>query len=152
MDRVTDRTIPGSTEHIEVDVVDGHGQLLATNTFQPGEHILRLHGEVVDQPSKFSVQIGPGEHIDIPADVRAEQPLDRYRWRFLNHSCEPNAAFDGLNLVAIRTIRASDQITFDYDTTEYDMSTPFDCHCESTNCRGVVRGARWHQDQAGAEG
>ena len=114
--------------------------------------ILRLEGEIVESPSRFSVQIGPGQHVEVPAEVQVKQPLDRYRWRWRNHSCEPNAKFENPNLVAIREIKASEQIAFDYNTTEYDLATPFECHCKSDGCCGLVRGNRWQQDQAAAEG
>jgi hypothetical protein len=149
---VTNRSIDAAAEHIAVDHVDGEHRLVATKDFGIGDHILQLEGEIVGIPSKFSVQVGPDQHLDLPAEARAAQPMDRYRWRFLNHSCAPNAAFDARRLVAIRAIKASEQITFDYNTTEYDLSSPFECHCGSDDCVGVVRGSRWQHGQARAEG
>jgi hypothetical protein len=32
-------------------------------------------------------------------------------------------------------------VTFDYNTTESSMASPFDCHCGSALCVGLVRGA-----------
>lgn len=34
--------------------------------------------------------------------------------RFLNHSSEPNGEMDGLELYALRDIKADEEITFDY--------------------------------------
>ena len=152
MHEMTDHSIDETTESTAVDCVDGHGRLVATRDFEIEDHILRLEGEIVEYPSRFSVQIGPDQHLEVPAAVQVKQPLDRYRWRFLNHSCEPNAKFDNRNLVAIREIKASEQITFDYNTTEYDLATPFECQCKSDGCCGLVRGNRWQQDRARAEG
>jgi hypothetical protein len=152
MHEMTDHSIDATTECTAVGYVDGHCQLVATRDFEIEDHILLLEGEIVECPSRFSVQIGPGQHVEVPAEMQVKQPLDRYRWRFLNHSCAPNAKFDNRNLVAIREIKASEQITFDYNTTEYDLATPFECHCKSDGCCGLVRGNRWQQDQAGAEG
>jgi hypothetical protein len=149
---MTKRPIDADTEFTEVDHVDGQYRLLATKHFEIGDHILRLEGDIVGSPSKYSVQLGPGRHLEVPAEVQVAQPLDRYRWRFLNHSCEPNAAFADRNLTAIRRIEASEQITFDYNTTEYDLSSPFECHCGSESCCGVVRGYRWQRRQASIEG
>ena len=151
MDEMTNHSIESTTECIAVDYVDGHYRLVATKDFEIGGHILLLKGEIVESPSRFSVQIGPGQHVEVPAEVQVEQSLDRCRWRFLNHSCEPNAKVDNRNLMAIRRIKASEQITFDYNTTEYDLSSPFECHCESDSCCGLVRGYRWQQDPASAE-
>lgn len=152
MQRMTNHSIDQATESIEAKFVAGHYCLMATKNFEAGAHILRLVGEIVETPSRFSVQIGPDQHMEVPEEAQVEQPLDRYRWRFLNHSCEPNAEFVGLDLVAIRQIKASEQITFDYNSTEYDLSSPFECHCESDNCCGLVRGYRWQDERASAEG
>jgi len=152
MPEMTDQSIDESAECTEADHVDGQYRLVATKDFKIDEYILRLRGKIIDAPTQFSVQIGPEQHMEVPAFVHQEQPLDRYRWRFLNHSCEPNAKFENRNLRAVRPIKATEQITFDYNTTEYDLSTPFDCHCGSDNCCGVVRGHGWQQDQARAEG
>ena len=152
MPEMGDHSIDETTECTAGEYVDGHHRLVATRDFEIEDHILRLRGEIIEYPSRFSVQIGPGQHMEVPADVQVKQPLDRYRWRFLNHSCEPNAKFENRNLVTIREIKASEQITFDYNTTEYDLATPFECHCKSDSCCGLVRGFRWQQDQASAEG
>ena len=152
MPEMKDHSIEETAEFTAVEYANGHHRLVATREFGIADHILHLRGVIVDCPSKYSVQIGPDQHVEVPAEVRVEQPLDRYRWRFLNHSCEPNAKFENRKLVAIREIKASEEITFDYNTTEYDLATPFECHCKSDGCCGVVRGYRWQQDQAGAEG
>ena len=152
MPEMSDHPTDEAAEYTAAEYVDGHHQLVATKNFEVGDPILLLRGEISGQPSRFSVQLGPDQHMEVPADVRVEQPLDRYRWRFLNHSCEPNAKFDNRSLIAIRNIAASAQITFDYNTTEYDLASPFECHCESDNCYGVVRGYRWQEGQAAAEG
>lgn len=62
----------------------------------------------------------------------------------INHSCEPNVGFTGqIGLIAMRDIKAGEELNFDYamcDGTEYDE---FDCYCESKNCRGKVKGSDW---------
>ena len=148
----TDHPTEVAAEAIAVVRVDGHHGLVATRRFGVGDLILILEGEVVDRPSRFSVQIGPNRHVEVPAEVKLAGSLDRYRWRFLNHSCEPNAAFDDRRLVALRRIEGAEQITFDYNTTEYDLASPFECHCGSPDCCGVVRGSRWTEGRASAEG
>ena len=61
-----------------------------------------------------------------------------------NHSCEPNAGFTGqVGVVAMRDIKAGEEINFDYamcDSTPYDE---FTCYCGSENCRGSVKGTDW---------
>lgn len=42
--------------------------------------------------------------------------------RFLNHSNQPNAVFDGFELFALRDIEADEEITFDYGEDTEDFS------------------------------
>jgi SET domain-containing protein len=58
--------------------------------------------------------------------------------RYANHSCRPNAESHHLNgkiiLRAIKTIRPSDEITYDYGTDYYrNVITPRGCKC--VKCR-----------------
>ena len=69
---------------------------------------------------------------------------------FLNHSCEPNCYIDwqNLNLVALRDIQIDEELSFDYNTTGYDLinmveNCSFKCNCGSKNCIGEVRGFRY---------
>jgi hypothetical protein len=66
--------------------------------------------------------------------------MARFPWRFLNHGCEPNTRIVGLNVVALRAIQPGEEFTFDYNTTEASMEWPFDCHCRSARCHGMIRG------------
>ncbi len=61
-------------------------------------------------------------------------------WKPLNHSCDPNAWLDGLDLVARRPIRSGEQITVEYATFCNEIMKDFACACGSANCRGIVRG------------
>ncbi|HOG29462.1 MAG TPA: SET domain-containing protein-lysine N-methyltransferase, partial [Vicinamibacterales bacterium] len=63
-------------------------------------------------------------------------------WAPQNHSCNPNTAFSGLNLVALRDIRAGEELTVDYGTFYDGRMTPFDCACGSPSCRGRIVGGR----------
>ena len=46
-------------------------------------------------------------------------------------------------MLAERDIAAGEAITFNYNTTEYELAEPFRCHCDSALCVGLVRGARY---------
>lgn len=100
-----------------------------------GSVIFALDGEVVAAAGRHTIQIDAARHLD---------PGDR-DWRLTNHACEPNAHADltaGV-LRARRDIAPGEQVTFDYDTTEWDMAAPFACVCGAANCRGEVRGFRY---------
>ena len=115
--------------------VAGAHRLVALHTLAAGQRILTIDGQETAQPSRHSVQVGPALHV-----APLQGSLDVGFWRYLNHSCAPNAWLRGRELIALRDIRAREDVTFDYDTTEWDMAEPFACHCGSATCRGLVRG------------
>lgn len=118
-------------------------QVTATQGIAAGEAILAIDGAVVAQPSRWSIQVGEAEHVELPAPLPLADELDCHPWRFLNHACAPNAMLCGRTLVARRAIAKGDEVTFDYTTTEYEMACPFLCGCGAPDCLGVVRGFRW---------
>jgi D-alanine-D-alanine ligase len=65
---------------------------------------------------------------------------DPKEWKPINHSCDPNAWLEGLNLVARRDIVQGEQITMDYATFCGELMEEFVCNCGSAQCRGVIRG------------
>jgi hypothetical protein len=127
---------------VAVARVHGNYHLVATEAIQVGERILRIEGEFSAVPSRYSVQVDTDLHVEVPAEASLELVLDRYFWRFLNHSCSPTAILRGRDVIARRRIKPWDEVTFDYDSTEYDMAEPFQCRCGSPQCRGTIRGYR----------
>ncbi len=77
----------------------------------------------------------------ISDQVFALWDTDPSEWAPQNHSCSPNTAYDGLNVVAIRAIAAGEELTLDYAQLTNAESEPFDCHCGAANCRGRIVGA-----------
>jgi len=65
---------------------------------------------------------------------------DPEQWKPINHSCDPNAWLDGLNLTARRRIAVGEQITMDYGTFCNESLESFACTCGAAECRGVIRG------------
>jgi SET domain-containing protein len=63
---------------------------------------------------------------------------------FINHSCEPNCEadeFDGhVWILALRDIRAGEELTYDYNLYDGDDSDPAPCHCGAARCRGTMYG------------
>lgn len=121
-----------------------HGRrLLATRSFRRGAVVLELQGVLCHRPDRYSVQLGPHEHLRPPHDADLDD--HRYLWRYLNHSCRPNACFEGRQLRAMVGIDEGSEITFDYESTEETMAEPFQCHCG--HCGGrVIRG--WRHNMA----
>jgi len=102
-----------------------------------GEVILEFTGPVIDfaetkrrGPKEcMAIQIGPDRYLDTrPPGV------------LVNHSCNPNAGIrQDRCLVALRTIRAGQEIRYDYSTTMEEHSFTMECRCGSPVCRKVVR-------------
>lgn len=61
-------------------------------------------------------------------------------WKPINHSCDPNAWLDGLDMVARRNIAVGEQITVDYATFCGETMEAFTCSCGAAECRGIIRG------------
>ncbi len=137
--RPSTKTVLRARRSLSIDVSTEHRCLRASAPFAAGDIILVLEGLLSATPSRYSVQVGPNLHV-VPAPGIPEESV-RAAWRFLNHSCRPNAAFDGPVLVALTALEAGDEITFDYNTTEATMAEPFACRCGHCDGR-MIRGHR----------
>lgn len=122
--------------------IDGIYRAVARQNIPAGELVLLINGTLVDRPSRWTIQIGARRHITA-RDLPLKEMLRRYPWRFTNHSCDPNSCVVGRRLVALRDIRAGEEISFNYNTTEYELAEPFSCHCGSPRCAGTIRGFRY---------
>ncbi|MFM9908310.1 MAG: SET domain-containing protein-lysine N-methyltransferase [Chitinophagaceae bacterium] len=61
-------------------------------------------------------------------------------WAPQNHSCKPNTVCNGLNVVALRSIKKGDELTLDYAVFLDEHMESFVCRCEAENCRGLISG------------
>lgn len=107
--------------------------------FPPGVLVMAGFGRVtLRQTKKLSMQIGPGRHF-VPT---------KWSGRYWNHSCNPNTYVetrsDGFpNLVALRTIRRGDEITFAYWMSELSwcaeaLESTIGCQCDERVCKGRI--------------
>jgi hypothetical protein len=100
-----------------------------------------------------TVQVSETQHIELNCD-----------FLYVNHSCEPSLEFhvvpdseepvievrvaarnldkdnDGNN--STRGIKAGDELTFFYPSTEWEMEQPFQCGCGTASCKGLISGAK----------
>ncbi|HVV26168.1 MAG TPA: SET domain-containing methyltransferase [Candidatus Saccharimonadales bacterium] len=68
--------------------------------------------------------------------------------RSINHSCEPNLGVrnndcNGYDFIALRDIKAGEELTWDYETTEYEVLWFKECTCGSKRCRHQIRGFKF---------
>jgi SET domain-containing protein len=68
----------------------------------------------------------------------------RHPANFINHSCEPNAGYDGeKTIVTLRRIWPGEEIRMDYGTYSFSFDHEFTCACGAWGCRGKVRRDDW---------
>jgi hypothetical protein len=86
------------------------------------------------------IQIAEGFHL-VALDEAEYEPV----MLFINHSCEPNVGFAGnVVLVAMRDIRAGEELTTDYALFD-DHDQTMECRCGTPSCRGTVSGRDWQR-------
>ena len=132
-----------------------HGRgVFATRTIRKGTRIIEYRGDrtswdvALERPPSdpdnphhtFFFETSDGMVID--ANVRGNAA------RWINHSCDANCESceddDGRVFIeARRTIRAGDEITYDYRLSLEGRITKriraaYACHCGATKCRGVL--------------
>jgi len=115
--------------------------LFATQSFRPGEVIAEFSaGTIAAEPTYLTVQVGVGKHITLQPEFL----------QYINHSCDPNVFFNTttLQVVALKEIRAEDEMTFFYPSTEWKMTQWFSCYCGSAHCLGKIKGAAFLSREA----
>ena len=118
----------------DVRTNNGFAGVFAAKAIRQGERVFSVEGPTQDIPSRYSIQVGRDRHI--------EAGPDNPPWKYLNHSCNPNLALDAdaRAFYALREIDAGEELRFNYLTTEWDMATPFECHCGAPECARRVAG------------
>ncbi len=61
-------------------------------------------------------------------------------WKPINHSCNPDAWLENMDLVARRFIASGEQITIDYATFCHATMEEFECACGAPECRHIITG------------
>ncbi|OQR89230.1 hypothetical protein THRCLA_09844 [Thraustotheca clavata] len=119
----------------------GYSSCIAAVNIKVGDVIGTTIGTVYPTPTRFTIQMSLEKHVEIFGGMQ-----------YANHHCSPNASFimsetePEVTLVAIKPITKGDHITFDYNTTEWDMDEKFVCNCGDAACRGHIQGAKHMHD------
>lgn len=129
-----------SPSRVAIATRSGQHALIANADIGRGEMVVAVTGVEVAMPTRYTLQVGARLHVEAQQD--GDGPDGYPVWRFMNHGCEPNVVLRGRTFVAMRFVPAGEELTFDYDSTEWDMASPFRCHCSSPFCRGTIRGYR----------
>lgn len=104
-----------------------HGRgVFAKRALNTGKQIAYFEGYEIDRETAYSLTFG-NKRIE-PTGIL----------KHLNHSCSPNAWFQGRWLIASREIKPGEEITIDYIATESNISHHFHCDCMSKNCKSKI--------------
>src|SRR5438876_10888222 len=127
--------------------IHGHG-LFATAKIAKDEIVAVKGGHIVDGKTlrgEITPPLGPVE-IQIDDHLFIAPVTDEERegaMLYSNHSCDANLGLRGeITFVAMRTIRAGEELTHDWATTD-DDDYSVTCKCGSANCRGSITGKDW---------
>jgi uncharacterized protein len=87
--------------------------------------------------------------LQVEDDLHLVTPLDQVAGAdFINHACQPNAGLSGTtSLVALRAIRAGEEICFDYAMSDSHEHLDFACQCGKPKCRKFVRPDDWRRPE-----
>ena len=127
--------------NVNADIPELKG-IVATKELLPGTVIFVSSNEVMKQRSRTSLQVGKNLHME-----------PNLFGRYTNHSCSPNAEVRVINnkknfplalvLVLFETTVANQEITFDYASTESELTLNAKktiCMCGASECRRKLMG------------
>ncbi len=105
--------------------------VISLKPFTKGQIVFRFAGLMLDEITLFTLQLKPGRHLHDPF----------FMGKIL-HCCTPNMLCDmeSRTFVAIRDISPREFLTMDYESTEDVLSRPFECQCNSPECRHYIMG------------
>jgi len=127
---ISDSILGGKGSFAPIDIKIGTKIITFEGERVSKDEIDRRIDETGEENEDDPLQIGDNEFLDLSNNAI-----------FINHSCDPNAAFKGeVDLIAIRDIKKGEEITFDYSSTVgKDINWWMDnCNCGAANCRGRI--------------
>lgn len=131
---------------VKKSTIEGQG-IYATVLIEKGEIICAFEGEKISIPELKRRYNEGKERICDPLQVSERRYLDLKKpYVYFNHSCEPSAGLiKSSTLISLREIRPSEEITFDYSTTEWtwdhfgkNKEWEMKCICGSKICRRTI--------------
>ncbi len=133
---------------VKGNALSGYG-IYATKNLQPGEIIFlseeRPHRLVTKKYVEQNWNEEDRENFrryawPVSSEVYVLWDNAPAEWSPQNHSCEPNTAYSGLNVVAIKSIAADEELTLDYTTFLNNEMESFICNCGAKNCKKIIQG------------
>jgi uncharacterized protein len=139
---------------VRQSAIHGRG-LFATADIKKDEMVMVKGGHIVgrEQLSGINECLGPVE-IQIGDNLFISPVTEEERegsMLYSNHSCDANLGMRGsIIFVARRDIRAGEELTHDWCTTDNDNYS-VECKCGSPACRQIVTGKDWQKPELQAK-
>lgn len=131
------KMLPGEVGLFSVRHIPRYTVIADSSVFEEESFISWQAWRRIDKTTRKKLyEFCPGTETGIvaPPDLNSL----RITW-YINHSCEPNAAFtEQGNLVALKPIRPDSEITWDYSSWEQNPNYRLICKCGSPSCRNVI--------------
>jgi len=126
-------------------LIPGERALVAKARIERGSLLFAYEAAFSSTRTRTSIQVGPSHHLEAGEEGS-----------YINHSCSPNSVvrtrYNEVNIKgavafwALSDIRPGEEITFDYATTETELTEALartSCLCGAWNCRGNIGGYRF---------
>lgn len=126
------------SNNLEIKNSNTHGKgVFSKKNFKRGDLVFILKGKVVN----WSVT-NQKESLYGPNWIG----LTKHKWLdvsspgvYLNHSCNPNCGIKGrVKIVALKDVKAGEELTIDYSITEMDRLWYMNCNCREKSCRKKI--------------
>src|SRR5205823_4040738 len=131
---------------------DSRQRAICCRRYAKGEIVMIKGGHIVSRDfleCEVTPRLGPVE-IQIGDDLFIAPVTQEERegsMLYSNHSCDANLGLRGnIIFVAIRDIRAGEELTHDWCVTD-DDSYEMECKCGSPNCRRILTGKDWQRSE-----
>ncbi len=130
-----------------------HGRgLFATTDIAKNEIVAVKGGHIISREElrEITPRLGPVEiqiddHLFIAPVTEEEREGSML---YSNHSCDANLGIRGeITFVAMRDIRAGEELTHDWAMTDDDDDYAVECKCGAPNCRGRLTGKDWQRPE-----
>ncbi len=126
-----------STRKLKKDSIIVHARQLLPVTFFPWDTFNKL--DKVTQKKVYGYCSGSKKGFFAPRDLN----YISIAWH-LNHCCEPDVGFDkDYNFVAMRDIKAGEELCWDYTYDEKNPDFKMHCSCGAKKCRKTITGNDW---------
>ncbi len=125
---------------IRKSTINGKG-LFATSRLPGRKKIGELEGVVISirKANALAKKIKRIAIVELNDKFALDATLDK-KFRYINHSCGPNAYLRVINsrvqFYALRDIKPGEEITANYGLTHHEGTLP--CKCGAANCKGYL--------------